>query len=205
MYICIEGNIGAGKSTVAVSLAKRMGGVFLPEQFEENPLLPLFYEHKKRMAFPLEYSFLISRQAQLNKHFSMVKNKNTIADFSLNKCLWFAKSNLNQREFKLYKKHFAIINAVAPSPDLLIYINTSKENLLQNIKKRGRSYETSIDKKYLKRVSEKYTEGIKKLKNIPVIEFDVKKYDSHTVKTMVDAAYELITKKQKFKYKKVKI
>src|SRR5260370_35402289 len=87
MYICIEGNIGAGKTTVAMALAKRRKAVFLGEQFEDNPLLPLFYENKKQMAFPLEYSFLLSRHAQLHKHFSKKHKKMTVADFSLHKCL----------------------------------------------------------------------------------------------------------------------
>ena len=63
MYICIEGNIGAGKTTLAIALAKKLKADFLPEHYEDNPLLPLFYKDKKRMAFPLEYSFLIDRDA----------------------------------------------------------------------------------------------------------------------------------------------
>ena len=166
MYICIEGNIGAGKTTLAIALAKRRGGIFLAEEFEENPLLPLFYENKKLMAFPLEYSFLISRHAQLSKHFKTKYKKMTIADFSLHKCLWFAKSNLDKEEFQFYKKHFKTIASVAKSPNLMIYINTNPKNLLNNIKKRGRDYEKSIDKNYLLKVSKNYAEGIRKIKGM---------------------------------------
>jgi deoxyadenosine/deoxycytidine kinase len=203
MYICIEGNIGAGKTTLAIALAKRRGGNFLAEQFEDNPLLPLFYGNKERMAFVLEYSFLISRHTQLNKHFASKKRKVTIADFSLHKCLWFAKSNLNKKEFEFYKKHFKIIESVAESPDLLIYINTQPKNLLQNIKKRGRDYEKSIDKKYLQKVSKNYTAGIKKIKGMPVIEFYVNKYDAKTNETIVNRIDEILKKGIKFKYKKI--
>src|ERR1700746_3208914 len=132
MYICIEGNIGAGKTTVATALAKRKGALFLGEQFEDNPLLPLFYKNKKQMAFPLEYSFLLSRHAQLHKHFEKKHKKITVSDFSLLKCLWFAKSNLSKDEFALYKTHFRIIEEVAKAPQLIIYINTHHKNLLHN-------------------------------------------------------------------------
>ncbi len=200
MYICIEGNIGAGKTTLAIALAKRRGGNFLAEQFEDNPLLPLFYENRERMAFPLEYSFLISRHAQLDKHFKTKHKKMTIADFSLHKCLWFAKTNLNKDEFQFYKKHFKIIESVAKSPNLLIYINTNAKNLLSNIKKRGRDYEKSIDKKYLQSVSKNYAEGIKKIKGMPVIEFNVNKYDDKTNETIVNHIDEILKKGIKFKY-----
>lgn len=203
MYICIEGNIGAGKTTLAIALAKRSGGIFLAEQFDDNPLLPLFYENKKRMAFPLEYSFLISRHAQLNKHFAIKKKKMTIADFSLHKCLWFAKSNLNKEEFEFYKKHFKIMESVAKAPNLLIYINTQPKNLLQNIKKRGRDYEKDIDKNYLQSISKSYEAGIKRLKGIPVIEFFVNIYDQQTNETIVNRLDDIFKKGIKFKYKKI--
>lgn len=205
MYICIEGNIGAGKTTLAIALAKRCDAIFLAEQFEDNPLLPLFYENKKRMAFPLEYSFLISRHAQLNKHFLVKKKRITVADFSLHKCLWFAKSNLGKKEFELYKKHFKIIESVAKAPNLLIYIHTQSKNLLQNIKNRGREYEKNIDKKYLQRISEQYAEGIKNIKGIPVIEIFVNSYDKQTNETIVNRLDDILKKGIKFKYKKMVI
>lgn len=204
MYICIEGNIGAGKTTVAISLAERRGAVFLAEQFEDNPLLPLFYKNKKRMAFPLEYSFLISRHAQLTKHFTTNRKKITVADFCLRKCLWFAKANLSKKEFDLYKKQFKIIESVAPAPDLLIYISTSTRNLLRNIKDRGRDYEKTIDKKYLQDVSERYQEGVHKLKT-PVIEYSVSKYDKKTSQAIVNSIDGILKKGIKFKYQKIDI
>ncbi len=200
MYICIEGNIGAGKTTLAIALAKRCGAIFLAEQFEDNPLLPLFYKNRKRMAFPLEYSFLISRHAQLDKHFASNKNKMTVADFSLRKCLWFAKSNLSENEFELYKKQFEIIESVAKTPDLLIYLSSHHKNLLKNIKKRGRDYEKAIDKKYLQSISKNYSEGIKKIKGMPVIEFSIDKYDAKTNETIVNHIDEILKKGIKFKY-----
>jgi deoxyguanosine kinase len=203
MFICIEGNIGAGKTTLAIALAKRRSAFFLAEQFGDNPLLPLFYENKKRMAFPLEYSFLISRHGQLHKHFTSKRKGITVADFSLHKCLWFAKSNLSKKDFNLYEKHFKIIEEVAKAPQLIIYINTHHKNLLANIKKRGRDFEKNIDKAYLQSVSKSYESGMKKIKSIPVIEFYVDKYDTKTHEVMVNRIDDILKKGIKFKYKKI--
>ena len=106
MYIAIEGNIGAGKSTIANELTKKLKAHFLPEKFEENTLLPLFYENKKKLALLTEFSFLIERQNQLSTYFKTNKHKITISDFHFDKCLCFAKANLNDKDFKLYKKNY---------------------------------------------------------------------------------------------------
>lgn len=203
MYICIEGNIGAGKTTLAVALAKRRRAHFLAEEFRDNPLLPLFYKNRKKMAFPLEYSFLISRHAQLYNYFNGKHRKITVADFSLHKCLWFAKSNLTKEEFKFYKEHYKVIESVSPKPDLLIYIHTHHKNLLMNIEKRGRSYEKNIGKKYLQSVTENYASGLQKMKNIPVIEFCVGNYKPETVREMVNHTDDILKKGIKFKYKTI--
>lgn len=203
MYICIEGNIGAGKTTVALALAKRRNAVFLAEQFEDNPLLPLFYKNKEQMAFPLEYSFLLSRHAQLHKHFASKHKRITVADFSLHKCLWFAKSNLSKSEFSLYKTHYKIIESVAKTPQLIIYINTHPKNLLLNIKRRGREYEKSITKDYLTGVSDSYKAGLKKIRGIPVIEFYVNAYSSKTFEGIVNHIDDILKKGITFKYKEI--
>lgn len=204
MYICIEGNIGAGKTTLAIALAKKLKADFLPESYEDNPLLPLFYKDKKKMAFPLEYSFLIDRHAQLHKYFKKKKSKHTIADFSLYKCLWFAKTNLSKKEYNLYKKHFKSIEEVAQKPDLIVFINTHHTNLLSNIKKRGRSFETTIDKKYLQSVTKSYLSGLSKL-TMPVIEFEINAYTSKTNDAILKALEVYVSKEIKQKYCKVKV
>lgn len=115
----------------------------------------------------------------------------------------FAKSNLTKKEYDFYKKHFNVIDSVAKSPDVLIYINTHHKNLLQNIQKRGRVYEKSIDKNYLEEISKSYTHGIKKIKGIPVIEFYINEYNEKTVESIVNGIDDILKKGIKFKYKKI--
>lgn len=204
MYICIEGNIGAGKTTLAIALAKKLKADFLPEHYEDNPLLPLFYKDKKKMAFPLEYSFLIDRHAQLHNYFKKRKSKITVADFSLYKCLWFAKTNLSKKEYALYKKHFKTIEEVSQKPDLIVYIHTHHTNLLSNIKKRGRNFETSIDKKYLQAVTKSYLSGLKKI-DIPVLEVQVSSYTSNTNSSIIKQLETNLSSKLKSGYQTIKV
>ena len=174
-YICIEGNIGSGKSTLAKALAKNIKGLYLPEEFDDNALLPLFYENKKLFAFPLEYSFLINRFKQIQK---VVKNKEKfiVSDYSLYKCLWFAKINLSKKDFLVFKKQFKLILKHLPKPDLIIHLTTNTKNLEQNIKKRGRKYEKSISSAYLNAISREYIVGIDKIKNIKKLNLNISNY-----------------------------
>lgn len=156
MYICIEGNIGAGKTTLAKELAASLKAEYLPERFEENVLLPLFYKNPKTFAFPTEYSFLIDRHKQLVNYFEKPRKKATIADFHFDKCLCFAKANLKEDDFVFYKKHFHAMKQTLPVPDLIVYLETSPELLLKNIQKRGREVEKSLKAKYLQKIQKSF-------------------------------------------------
>jgi len=175
-YICIEGNIGSGKSTLAKALAKKIKAIYLPEAFEENALLPLFYKDSKQFAFPLEYSFLINRFQQLNNILNNNK-KIIIADYSFYKCLWFAKINLSKNDFIFFEKHFYAVLNQLPKPDVIIHLNTNIKNLKQNIKKRGRHYEQSITGDYLQQITKQYSKGIKKIKVDNILQLNIKTYD----------------------------
>lgn len=156
MYICIEGNIGAGKTTLAKELAALLKAEYLPERFEENVLLPLFYKNPKTYAFPTEYSFLIDRHKQLVNYFEKPRKKTTVADFHFDKCLCFAKANLKEDDFTFYKKHFQAMKQTLPVPDLIVYLETSPDLLLKNIQKRGREVEKSLKAKYLQKIQKSF-------------------------------------------------
>ena len=162
-FITIEGNIGAGKTTLAHLLSKHFNARLILEQFADNPFLPKFYENKEQYAFPLELFFMAERYKQLKE---LLQTKDmfqtvTISDYLFTKCLLFAKVNLPEQEFSLYQKLFDIINPQLIKPDLLIYLHAPISRLKENIKKRNRSYEQSIDPDYLFALQETYTQYIK--------------------------------------------
>ncbi len=179
MYICIEGNIGAGKSTLAKALAKKLKATYLPELFEENTLLPLFYKDKKTFAFPTEYSFLIDRQKQLSHYFNSKKNTITISDYHLDKCLCFAKVNLSKTDYLFYKKHFSAIKKTLEKPNLIVYLKVDVHLIVGNIKKRGREIEQQIDINYLKKLKKELDLYYSKQKNTVII--IINNYDADTI------------------------
>lgn len=183
-YICIEGNIGSGKSTLAKSLAKKWGADFLPEQFEQNQLLPLFYQNPKLYSFPVEYNFLINRFEHI---LAGLKNENVtlVSDFSIYKSLWFAKINLPKKEYQLFKKHFDAFVSLLPQPDLVVYLNTSINNLKKNILKRGRHYEQSIKNSYLQKLAKEYEKGLKQFPSQKIVTIDIANYALNTEKKVI--------------------
>src|SRR5215216_4814765 len=142
-FIAIEGNIGAGKTTLAHLLAKHFNARLILEEFAGNPFLPKFYENPQQYAFPLELFFMAERYKQLKEliHTKDLFQSITITDYLFTKCLLFAKVNLPEEEFRLYQKLFDIISPQVIQPDLLIYLHAPVNKLRENIKKRNRSYE----------------------------------------------------------------
>lgn len=177
-FITIEGNIGAGKTTLAHLLSKRLNARLILEEFADNPFLPKFYENQQQYAFPLELFFMAERYKQLK---DLLQTKDmfqnvTISDYLFTKCLLFAKVNLPEEEFLLYQKLFDIINPQLVQPDLLIYLHAPVTKLKENIRKRNRSYEQSIATEYLFALQETYTQYIKQ-HNITTLFIDVSEAD----------------------------
>jgi len=162
-FITIEGNIGAGKTTLANILSKKINARLILEEFADNPFLPKFYESPEQYAFPLELFFMAERYKQLkellqtNDLFQSV----TVSDYLFTKCLLFAKVNLPSEEYHLYQKLFDIINPQIIQPDVLIYLHSPVNKLQDNIKKRNRNYEQNIPDNYLFTLQETYTQYIK--------------------------------------------
>lgn len=162
-YIVIEGNIGAGKTSLASMIAEEFNAKLILEQFEENSFLPKFYKDPDKYAFPLELSFLAERYQQLKSQLitqDLFKDF-VIADYFIDKSLIFAQKNLQSDEFSLYAKLFNIINPTLPKPDLLVYLYVNIDRLKSNIKHRGRSYEQDIQSEYLEKIQAGYFEYIK--------------------------------------------
>jgi deoxyadenosine/deoxycytidine kinase len=177
-FVTIEGNIGAGKTTLSHLLSRHFNARLILEAFADNPFLPKFYENPRQFAFPLELFFMAERFKQLK---DLIQQKDlfqsiTISDYLFTKCLLFAKVNLPEDEFRLYQRLFDIMQQQLLQPDLLIYLHTPVSRLQQNIKKRNRSYEQKIPDAYLFSIQETYTNYIKQ-HNIKTLFIDASNAD----------------------------
>ncbi len=162
-YIAIEGNIGAGKTSLATQIASEFNAKLILERFKDNPFLPKFYKNQSRYAFPLEMSFLADRYQQLLEdiaQFDLFKDC-IVADYDVYKSLIFARITLAEEEFNLYKKLFHLIHKELVNPDIYVYLYQDTDQLLENIKKRGRSFEKGIEKEYLQKINDGYLEFVK--------------------------------------------
>jgi len=178
-YIAFEGNIGAGKTTLTTKIAEDFNAKTVLERFADNPFLPKFYEDQNRYAFPLEMSFLADRYKQLSDdlaQFDLFKDF-IVADYHIFKSLIFAKITLAEDEYRLYRTLFDIVYREMPKPDLYVYLYQNTERLLENIKKRGRSYEQNIPADYLDKINNGYLDYIKSQTDLNVLIIDVSDKD----------------------------
>jgi len=174
-FIAIEGNIGAGKTTLCHQLAAHTGCSLVLEQFTDNPFLPPFYEQPERYAFPVELFFMTERHKQLLEHFSSPNlfTTFTVADYFFVKNLLFAKNNLSTEEFRLFQQLFTVLNATFPKPDLLLYLHRPVEALLRQIRQRGRDIERNISPAYLQEIQNAYFDYLKTETETPVVVLDL--------------------------------
>jgi deoxyadenosine/deoxycytidine kinase len=174
-FIALEGNIGAGKTTLSGKIAQDYNGKLVLEQFEDNPFLPKFYKDPEKNAFPLELSFLAERYQQLKDEIANqdLFSSFTISDYIIDKSLIFAKITLSPDEYALYAKLFSIINPLLPKPDLLVYLYIDVASTLKNIKMRGRPYEQDIEAGYLESVQQGYFEYFKQLTEQRILIIDL--------------------------------
>jgi len=178
-YIAVEGNIGAGKTSLATMISEDFNAKLILERFKDNPFLPKFYEDQHRYAFPLEMSFLADRYQQLSDDLSQYDlfTDFVVSDYDVFKSLIFAKITLQEDEYALYNKLFSIIYKELVKPDLYIYLYQNTDRLLENIKNRGRDYEQKIQPDYLAKINQSYLSYIKSQTNIKVQIIDISDKD----------------------------
>jgi len=158
-YIAIEGVIGAGKTSLAHLLQQKIGGRLFLEVFEENPFLEDFYRDPEHYAFQTQIFFLLSRYRQQEEiqQYDLFE-KRIISDYMFVKDRIFATLNLNEKEMTLYNMLARILEKRVIKPDLAIYLKASTKRLMQNIRKRGRSYERNIKEEYIEALNRLYDE-----------------------------------------------
>ena len=178
-YLVIEGNIGAGKTSLCKLIAEKREAKLFLEQYADNPFLPKFYENPERYSFPLELSFLADRYNQLKNNLSSFDlfNELVVSDYFFMKSLIFSAHTLQEDEYKLYRQLFDIIYSTLPKPDLYIYLHKNTDLLLRNISRRGREYEKSITADYLKNIETGYFNFFKQQQQLKIVIIDTNNID----------------------------
>lgn len=178
-FIAIEGNIGAGKTSLASMIANDFNAKLILEQFEDNAFLPKFYKEPDKYAFPLEMAFLASRFQQLKDQLGdrELFKTFTISDYYIIKSLIFAGKTLAQDELSLYNRFFQIIHSQLPKPDLFVFLYVETPKLQKNIRERGRDYEQEIEDEYLNRIQKGYFEFMKHEREMKILLMDTNNLD----------------------------
>ena len=178
-FLVIEGNIGAGKTTLANKLANEFNAKLVLEQFADNPFLPKFYNDKERYSFPLELSFLADRYNQIKKQVLNLDlfHPFLIADYYFAKSAIFAQNTLKDDEYHLFRQIFNIVFESMPKPDLYVYLHADVEKLLKNIEMRGRNYEKNMNPEYLEKIRQGYFNFFKQITTFPILLIDTNNID----------------------------
>lgn len=178
-FIAIEGNIGAGKTSLATKISEDFNAKLILEQFEDNSFLPKFYKEPDKYAFPLEMSFLASRFQQLKDQLGNqdLFKSFTVSDYFIIKSLIFARKTLGEDEYNLYTRFFNIVYQQLPKPDLMVFLHLETNKLQQNIRNRGREYEQQIQDEYLDKIQEGYFDFIRQQLDMRILVLDTNTLD----------------------------
>ncbi len=178
-YIAIEGNIGAGKTSLATMVSQDFNAKLILERFKDNPFLPKFYQNRERYAFPLEMSLLADRYQQLSDDLAQYDlfRDFVVSDYDIFKSSIFAKITLQEDEYLLYNKLFELIYKEMKKPDLYVYLYQDTDKLLEKIRIRGREYEQKIQASYLEDIHKSYLRFIRSQSRMKVQVIDITKKD----------------------------
>lgn len=195
-YICIEGNIGAGKTTFCKMLSDEFNCQLILEQFAENPFLPFFYKDPERYAFPVELFFMTERYKQLENYLLNMDmfHEFHVADYFFVKTLLFAGRTLSEHEFKLFQSFYEILDTKFPNPDIVVYLHRSVPRLLAQIINRGRSYEMDISREYLQSIQDAYFDYFNSEVSFPVLVIDIETMDFQRDKKQYELLKQIIFK-----------
>ena len=178
-FLVIEGNIGAGKTTLSKRIAEEYNAKLVLEQFADNPFLPKFYDDQDRYSFPLELSFLADRYNQIKNQVLNLDlfHSFLVADYYFAKSSIFAQNTLKDDEYHLFRQIFDIVFESMPKPDLYVYLHADTNRLIKNIEKRGRNYEQNIEPEYLEKIQKGYFHFFKQTTTFPILIIDINNID----------------------------
>lgn len=193
-YIAIEGNIGAGKTTLAQLVAAQLQARLVLEEFADNAFLPKFYADPGRWAFPLELSFLADRYKQLKEFVASPElfAQPVVSDYLFIKSKLFARINLEEAEYELFARVFEVMELHLRPPDVLLYLHAPVDALQAHIRERGRDYEQQIADEYLLRITEMYESYLSTI-CLPVVMIDSSRYDFRREPAALEALLALLS------------
>ncbi len=192
-YIAVEGVIGVGKTTLTDMLSKTIGSSVILEEFEQNPFLEEFYDDPRRYAFQTQIFFLLSRFRQIQelRQVDLFRQK-IVSDYLFEKDRIFATLNLSEKEMKLYDGIARLMEKEVPAPDLVIYLQASTKRLMENIHKRGRSYEKNMDPEYIEGLNELYNKFFFHYSKAPLLVINTDEIDfQHSEQEYQDVLVEI--------------
>lgn len=169
-YIAVEGVIGAGKTALAKKLKAKLDARLILEQFETNPFLEKFYNDRRRYAFQTQMFFLINRfkqQEELSQE--DLFSSYIVSDYIFEKDRIFAYLNLTGDELKLYESLYPLLARSLRKPDLVVFLQSSIDRLMFNIKKRGRAIEKNLSRSYIEELSEAYNHFFFRYNSTPLL------------------------------------
>lgn len=202
-HIVIEGNIGAGKTTLANFLATEFKTSLLLEEFEENDFLKEFYSNED-FILHAEVQFILDRSKQLFK-FHTHQHERIITDYIPSKSLIFSKMNLSSTDFSLIEKLVSALFKTLPQPDLMIYLECPLHQLKDNISKRGRVYEHGISIDYLQKVEDAYTNFLKQQQEFPVLLLNAEEINFNNPLELKNQLNDLLNSEYENRVRKIKL
>ncbi|MCH8299099.1 MAG: deoxynucleoside kinase [Candidatus Marinimicrobia bacterium] len=169
-YIAVEGVIGVGKTSLCSLIGENFSAKIVYEKFEENPFLEDFYSDRDRFAFQTQLYFLLSRYRQ---HQEMMQvelfHKLLVSDYMFVKDKIFANITLSDKELVLYNSVVTLLERDIPNPDLVIYLQSSTDKLMENIRERGRHYEELITEDYIQQLNDAYNDFFLRYDSSPLL------------------------------------
>ena len=169
-YIAVEGAIGAGKTSVAKKLAERLNARLVLENFEDNPFLEKFYHNPEEYAFRTQIFFLLERYGQLQElHQKELFRNYIVSDYIFEKDKIFAYMNLSDDELRIYDQVAGALDRNVVTPDLVVYLQSSVERLMKNIRARKREIEIEITEEYINNLNEAYNYFFSRYKSAKVL------------------------------------
>ena len=197
MHIAVAGNIGSGKTTLTRLLAKRYGWTPRFEPVDNNPYLADFYEDMRRWAFNLQIFFLNKRFKEVieisKSEDTIIQDRTIFEDARIFAPNLHSQGYMSDRDFENYTDLFDLMMSLVSKPDLLIYLKSTIPNLVAQIQKRGREYESSIRIDYLTGLNKRYDDWISKYDghllviDVDNIKFENRPEDFQTVTDKIDA------------------